>query len=488
MRFYGSLSRVEHGIHVNQYATLNGFRVGNHYKDGCLTSQTTTRLHSCEPGSPCHTKLQKDKQVVWIIPIVTRSREGVMVPEVGAGGGGRDLRQVPELELSNIESMGHLRALCEQQAQGSAGTTKLYSDVEAALSLGDKKISLDGLELGAEKEISLGEFLKRRSAADQAPTAALVEQGFLKSTIHYPYSRHSSYTELCELVATFKPDDIYPCTINEQSWTEAVSMKALFGHLCSGTTFAHDNEMRHRSRCRWEMEIPSKQRSDKWQTDSPESACTDSPGQLDLRTIADFGARPNIPDRASFSPDGEANSPLNMSESVAPRSHLLSVQRLAAIRSAYEAHMTKSSLDLALGNACLDLPRKRKLKSGPVPAAASSVTDSQVSISLSALDSDDFEANEASLVADLQVDRPDAEPASSCASTSQVRYERRLQAYLAARATLLTGQSGAWDDLGIRSVGDVGLLFRGGTLSEQDLTLSSVTHGRSGALIRGPDA
>lgn len=37
--------------------------------------------------------------------------------------------------------------------------------------------------------------------------------------------------------------DIYPCTVDENSWSQSVSMNALFGHLCSGSTFSHDRDM-----------------------------------------------------------------------------------------------------------------------------------------------------------------------------------------------------------------------------------------------------
>lgn len=60
----------------------------------------------------------------------------------------------------------------------------------------------------------------------------------------FPYSRHSSYSELCELVAAFHPRDIHPCTVDPSSWNEDVSIQRLFGHLCSGRDFAHDVYMR----------------------------------------------------------------------------------------------------------------------------------------------------------------------------------------------------------------------------------------------------
>ena len=37
--------------------------------------------------------------------------------------------------------------------------------------------------------------------------------------------------------------DIYPCTVDEKSWDSDMSMKTLFGHLCSENIFAHDLEM-----------------------------------------------------------------------------------------------------------------------------------------------------------------------------------------------------------------------------------------------------
>ena len=36
---------------------------------------------------------------------------------------------------------------------------------------------------------------------------------------------------------------MYPCTVNEESWTWDVSICSLFGHLCSGNVFSHDSEM-----------------------------------------------------------------------------------------------------------------------------------------------------------------------------------------------------------------------------------------------------
>lgn len=60
----------------------------------------------------------------------------------------------------------------------------------------------------------------------------------------FPYSRHSSYDELCDLVKAFLPTDVYPCTVDEENWGPEVSVEHLFGRFCSGTTFAHDCKMK----------------------------------------------------------------------------------------------------------------------------------------------------------------------------------------------------------------------------------------------------
>jgi hypothetical protein len=46
------------------------------------------------------------------------------------------------------------------------------------------------------------------------------------------------------LVEAFKPKDIFPCTVDPSTWSEEISIRNLFGHLCSGTRFVHDELMR----------------------------------------------------------------------------------------------------------------------------------------------------------------------------------------------------------------------------------------------------
>jgi DNA cross-link repair 1C protein len=45
----------------------------------------------------------------------------------------------------------------------------------------------------------------------------------LPKIITFPYSRHSSYAELRDLVRIFRPMDVYPCTVDKANWHEGES-------------------------------------------------------------------------------------------------------------------------------------------------------------------------------------------------------------------------------------------------------------------------
>lgn len=51
-------------------------------------------------------------------------------------------------------------------------------------------------------------------------TASKTKDQDLPRFITFPYSRHSSYAELCHLVRMFNPRDVYPCTVDEKNWHE----------------------------------------------------------------------------------------------------------------------------------------------------------------------------------------------------------------------------------------------------------------------------
>lgn len=84
------------------------------------------------------------------------------------------------------------------------------------------------LTSGADNKTALLNFLqdlinksKSQIALDRSLLAANSRaEGTLPSIITFPYSRHSSYAELCHLVDAFKPKDVWPNTVNPREWLE----------------------------------------------------------------------------------------------------------------------------------------------------------------------------------------------------------------------------------------------------------------------------
>lgn len=78
-----------------------------------------------------------------------------------------------------------------------------------------------------EDEISLDELTKaliRSTTQESQESDAEIGGGepskTLPKIITFPYSRHSSHSELCDLLKAFRPADVYPCTVDEDSWHE----------------------------------------------------------------------------------------------------------------------------------------------------------------------------------------------------------------------------------------------------------------------------
>ncbi|KAF2273485.1 uncharacterized protein EI97DRAFT_383564 [Westerdykella ornata] len=252
----------ESGHDIREAPALCGYMNGNHFHPGCLTSDTNVRLHSCERGAGCpvvdHDTAAK---VVHIMPIITRTGDAE-IAEIGAGGGQGDLDQKDELETADVGDVGKLITLCAEKIEDQ----ELLSKVLAVLqhSLNDKSGMID-LGQGLQKES------ESQQAQDNLPVQALVsvlsEQvtghaEYRNETIRFPYSRHSSYSELCTLVDALKPKDVYPCTVDEDTWTPEVGMRSLFGSYCSADIFRHDAEMMDTYESRMEREARGKREAD----------------------------------------------------------------------------------------------------------------------------------------------------------------------------------------------------------------------------------
>lgn len=113
-----------------------------------------------------------------------------------------------------------------------------------------------GREMGIKKiEETVREMAKRQQGdeAGKTPKRIKLEPGgqveavkYLPLTITFPYSRHSSYHEQCDLLRKLRPRDVWPCTFNPDRWFDRgepiITIDDLFGRYCSGDTFRHDVE------------------------------------------------------------------------------------------------------------------------------------------------------------------------------------------------------------------------------------------------------
>ncbi|EEA21635.1 DNA repair protein, putative [Talaromyces marneffei ATCC 18224] len=241
---YMSLASRGNGTPGFDTATfLCGFQLGNEFVPGCLTSDNSVRIHSCEPGAFCQT--MKSKKSVYITPIVTRDRTGIEVPELGAGGGKGDLYQIHELELPDELTLRKLEVLLSEHITDESVLSQTKDLLKLAFTSKERSLSLDEYGLADDADISLKELASMLSGTRSLSESKSFEENYPDTaTITFPYSRHSSYAELCELVQAFKPKDVFPCTVDEKNWNESVSMEGLFGHLCSGKRFSYDRHMR----------------------------------------------------------------------------------------------------------------------------------------------------------------------------------------------------------------------------------------------------
>ncbi|PHH58403.1 hypothetical protein CDD82_3081 [Ophiocordyceps australis] len=144
---------------------LTGYMCANTPRPGCLTSNPSVRLHSCQFSHKC--PVASNPAVVHIYPVVN------------------------DLSDAGLEQKGDLASLTSPSFSSSQPTNQQHH----------------GLPL----------------------------------VIRFPFSRHSSYPELCAFVDAFKPRDIWPCTANLEQWArQGISISSLFAPYSSGTHFAHD--------------------------------------------------------------------------------------------------------------------------------------------------------------------------------------------------------------------------------------------------------
>ncbi|KAK4200835.1 beta-lactamase-like protein [Triangularia verruculosa] len=229
---------------------LVGFMCGNTYHSGCLTLDEDVRLHSCEKGNYCPTIKNNLSSVVWIQPIITRLPNGQDIAELGVGGGGEDLEREVELDYLLPEDIGSLlETLCGAEEVSDAMQEQIRHFLMGVVASGRKvPLDLEQSVLQDNYEIKLAEGLQsiakklKLRAGQSSPTMS--DAAILPKTITFPYSRHSSLPELCELADVFKPRDIWPCTVDAARWAEqGITIEGLFGAHCSANNYRHDKLM-----------------------------------------------------------------------------------------------------------------------------------------------------------------------------------------------------------------------------------------------------
>lgn len=90
----------------------------------------------------------------------------------------------------------------------------------------------------------------RADSAGMSTTAVEEDQhgiANMPKTIRFPFSRHSSYPELCAFVDAFQPKDVWPCTVDPNEWIRNdTTIESLFGRFCSEDEFCFDEFLRAR--------------------------------------------------------------------------------------------------------------------------------------------------------------------------------------------------------------------------------------------------
>ncbi|RNJ54671.1 hypothetical protein D7B24_009563 [Verticillium nonalfalfae] len=240
MKIFSSLQakpendRFGQSLHLcRESPALTGYMCGNAYRPGCLATD-------------------ENGPVVWIQPIIAHTTGGIDRLEHGIGGGADDLEREVELDLVSPTDLNHLLQMLGDNRIVSEPTKTAVRDILLKKPLSGRNVPLD-LDMscfGDKKEADVVEVMaligeKRAHRPDEGDAMLNGAENGLPKMIRFPYSRHSPLPELRHLVTTFKPRDVWPCTVDPMTWNKNnVTIRGLFGDCCSGTLFAHDAVMR----------------------------------------------------------------------------------------------------------------------------------------------------------------------------------------------------------------------------------------------------
>ncbi|KAK0386752.1 hypothetical protein NLU13_6588 [Sarocladium strictum] len=258
LRIYNSLrarksdDRFSSDVHLSPEApALVGYMSGNTPQHGCLTSDCNVRLHSCERGNMC--AIARGSSVVRIQPIIAHLSGGADLAEIGAGGGGGDLEREAELDLGMMQDVQALSSMIDQLSADSKDASYASEArirvLELALESVNRRstipLHLDPVSMEGDQTTLLKKAVRALAQRDSKMLAQSgdpeISSAQLPRVIRFPYSRHSSYAELCHLLQAFRPLDVWPCTVSVREWLgNGISISQLFGKYCSGQHFSFD--------------------------------------------------------------------------------------------------------------------------------------------------------------------------------------------------------------------------------------------------------
>jgi DNA cross-link repair 1C protein len=248
--------------HAREAPYLVGFSCGNARHEGCLTLDENVRIHSCEKGTPCC--VMQTRLVVWIQPIVAHLPSGHDVTEVGLGGGGDDLEQemeVRHMKPNDLEFLKEVICLLFSPVLGSRLHFRIdeLQDLPAGLRNQIKTLLSALLNVDSSSQDAAARFVdnlsedtlnRLESTIGPLVKSAMISEEKIKeipkarslpSRIRFPYARHSSCPELRHLIESFRPADIWPCTVDIAHWQEpGITIEGLFGACCKGSSSVHD--------------------------------------------------------------------------------------------------------------------------------------------------------------------------------------------------------------------------------------------------------
>ena len=116
--------------------------------------------------------------------------------------------------------------MCDGNALSDGMTEQLRLFLLHATASGRKiPLDLERAMFGENNEVELVDAFrnlaqKSQLARGSKPSRDNAVQESLPKVITFPYSRHSSYPELCHLLGVFKPKDVWPCTVDQRKWLE----------------------------------------------------------------------------------------------------------------------------------------------------------------------------------------------------------------------------------------------------------------------------